>query len=348
MAAPIAPAPRRRRRTWIPAFLAALALAAGGAAAWNFLQPQDVTTAPVTRGEAVDAVYASGVVEYVRQARIAPVVTAPIRQVLVAEGDRVAAGQPLALLDGGPQEASALQLEAQAGLARAAARRTARLFAAGFAAAAANDDAQQQLKASEQAARAARVRLEDYRLKAPFAGQVIRREAEPGDLAAVASPLFVVADLTRVRITADVDERDIGRLEVGREALVRADAYPGETFKAVVTEITPQGTATGRVFRARLALPADTRLKPGMTVEANLIVSRRPGALLAPATALREGAVFVVRQGRAVRQAVRTGVQGTDRVEILAGVAEGEQLILEPGADLKDGTRVTPKAAGGR
>lgn len=330
----------RRRRSWVSLFLGAAALAAVASGAWVLLRPVQVQVAIAATGEAVDAVYASGVVDHVRQARIAPVVTAPIRAVLVAEGEAVRAGQTLAQLDDGPQEATALQLEAQASLARAAARRTGRLFAAGFAAQAADEDARSQLAAAEQAARSARVRLGDYRIKAPFAGRVLRRDAEPGDLATVGKAMFVVAVPGALRVTADIDERDVGRLSAGQEAVIRADAFPGRVFPARISEITPQGDATGRVFRARLALDPDTLLKPGMTVEANLVVARRPSALLVPTSALKDGSVFLAMDGRARRRPVRTGVEGAERTEVLQGLSVGDHVILAPPADLKDGDRI--------
>lgn len=329
--------PRGSRWIWIAA---GLALAAAAAGSWFLFRPVAVHLATVERGEAVDAVYASGVVEYVRQARIAPVVTAPIRAVLVVEGQAVRQGQALAQLEDGPQEGVTLQLEAQAALARADARRTERLFRAGFAAPAAHEDAQQRLAAAAGAARSARARLADYRLTAPFAGHVLRRDAEPGDMASVAAPLFVIADTRALRIRADVDERDVGRLAVGQQAMVRSDAYPGRTFPARVAEITPQGDATGRIFRTRLALPADSPLRPGMTVEANLILARRDDALLVPAKAIRDGAVWTVAEGRAYQRPVRLGVQGAERVEILEGLAPGDRVVVGPPERLKDAARV--------
>src|SRR4029453_17241625 len=116
--APLQPVRRRRRIPWVRFLLVLAAVAAAGAGGWALLKPLDVRIALVATGPAGGAVYASGVVEYVRQARVAPVVTAPIRQVLVEEGQAVAAGQALAQLDDGPQEGTTLQLEAQAALAR--------------------------------------------------------------------------------------------------------------------------------------------------------------------------------------------------------------------------------------
>ncbi|MBL8771068.1 MAG: efflux RND transporter periplasmic adaptor subunit [Phenylobacterium sp.] len=338
------PARRRRNLPWRRGLLALAVAAAAGYGGWRALQPVEVATAAVSVGPAVDAVYASGVVEYVRQARIAPVVTAPIRRVLVEEGQAVRAGQPLAELEDGPQEGSALQLEAQAGLARAVAARQARLQAAGFGARAVYEDAQAQARAADAAARSARARLADYRLTAPFAGHVIRRDAEPGDLASVGRPMFVVADTATLRITADIDERDVGRLAVGQDAVVRSDSFPGRTFAARIAEVTPQGDSAGRTFRARLALPAGSALRPGMTVESNLVTGRRERAVLAPASAVRDGGVWIIEDGRARRRAVQTGAQGPERTEIVSGLKPGDRVIVSPPEGLKDGARV--KAGG--
>lgn len=285
-------------------------------------------------------IYASGVVDYVRQAHVAPIVTAPIRRVDVAEGEWVKAGQSLAQLEDGPQQGTALQLAAQASQARIAAGRVRRLFEAGFAAKAADDDAQAQARAATAAADSAAARLRDYQLKAPFAGQVLRREAEPGDLGTVGTALFVIADPNTLRITADVDERDIAKLKPGVQALIRSDAFPGRIFEGRVSQITPAGDAKGRVFRVRIALPADSGLPPGMTVETNLVTDRRAKAVLAPSSALRDGVLWVVRDGRARRVPVRVGAAGGDLTEIRSGVSAGERVVETPPSGLRDGQRV--------
>ncbi|AVQ02297.1 efflux RND transporter periplasmic adaptor subunit [Caulobacter segnis] len=332
-------APRAARRPWVWLLSAGLLVALGVIGA-VVLRPPAVEIAKARTGEAVDVIYASGVVDYVRQAHVAPIVTAPIRRVDVAEGDWVKPGQSLAQLEDGPAQGTALQLAAQASQARIVAGRTRRLFEAGFAARAADDDAQAQARAATAAAESAAARLRDYRLTAPFAGRVLRREAEPGDLGTVGTALFVIADPQTLRITADVDERDIARLKPGVQALIRSDAFPGRTFEGRVSLITPAGDAKGRVFRVRIALPADSGLPPGMTVETNLVTDRRARAVLAPSSAVRDGVVWILRDGRVRRVAVRVGAVGADLTEIQSGVAAGESVIARPPTGLKDGQRV--------
>jgi len=77
-----------------------------------------------------------------------------------------------------------------------------------------------------------------------------------------------------------------------------------------------------------------------MTVETNLVTDRRPTAVLAPSSAVRDGAVWAVKDGRAHRIAVRIGAVGGDLTEIRTGVAAGEQVIVKPPEALKDGQRV--------
>lgn len=331
---------RRRRRLAVWLALGALFVAVCAAGAWYALRPPQVQVGSATTGPAVESVYASGVVDFIRQARITPVVSSPIRRVLVAEGADVAAGQALAELVDEPEVAAWRQLQVQAEQARSALARSDFLYQRGFAAPAARESALRQYQAAAAAAEAARARLADYRIVAPFAGRVMRRDAEPGDVATPGQPLFVIADPATLRITADVDERDAGRLHPDLRALVRTDAFPGRTFEARVVEITPQGDSSGRVFRARLGVERQDLLRPGMTVEINIVLARRPRAVLVPTRALAQDHVWVVESLHVHRRAVTTGVRGADLTEIVSGLRSGERIVLDPPADLRDGQAV--------
>lgn len=309
------------------------------------LRPPAVTVAPVTRGEAIDVVYATGVVDYVRQARLAPVVTAPIYRVFVAEGQTVRAGAVLAQLEDGPQRGTVAQLEAQASTARLAFARVETLYRRGFASRAAWDEARGQRDAAVGAAQSARARLADYAIRAPFSGTVLRRDAEPGDLATPSRVLFVVANENSLRVTAELDERDIARVSEGQSALIRADAFPGQTFEATVSEVTPQGDASTRVFRVRLRLDPEAPLRAGMTVEANIITERRENVLLIPVSAVDDGEVWVVTERRVSRRAIAIGASGGERVEIREGLAVGDVVVLAPPDGLRDGQGVRARAA---
>jgi multidrug efflux pump subunit AcrA (membrane-fusion protein) len=108
------------------------------------------------------------------------------------------------------------------------------------------------------------------------------------------------------------------------------------------------GDSVAKTYRIRIALPPDTPLKPGMSVEANVVVRQKPGALLVPPDAVREANIFVVDGDRLRRRKVEVGIRGTRAVEILSGLAETERVASPVTADLFDGQRVrvaTPAAA---
>jgi len=333
--------PWLRRRRWFVVVSGLMLLIALGS--WLLAAP-NVHVVGLRRGPAIESVYASGVVDYVRQARISPVVNAAIRAVRVREGDNVRQGQILVDLVAGQEEATALQLEAQAAQARSTYDRTNQLFRRGFAAPAAHDDALREYQAAAAAARAAEERLRDFHIAAPFAGRVLRRDGEPGNMAQIGTPLIIIADVNSLRITADIDERDAGRIAPGQQALAQSDAFPGQQFPARVSEFTPQGDATARVFRARLSIDPHAALRPGMTVELNIVLSRRDNAILAPTRALRDHLVWVLAGGAAHRRTVVVGVEDPQQVEIRSGLQGEEQVIVDPPTNLRDGAAVQAHA----
>lgn len=336
----------RRPRRLAAVLVAALCvlLVGAGVYIWN-LRPLPVTVVPARTGLAMDAVYASGVVDYARQADIAAVVSAPIVAVDVAEGEAVRKGQVLARLEDGPQAAAVAQLEAQAAISRAGALRAERLAEAGFGPRATAQDARSQLRAAEAAARGGAAALRFYRVTAPFAGVIIRRDAEPGNLATPSTVLFTIASPDTLRVTAEVDERDVEGLRDGALAFVSADGLPGQVARGRVEAVTPAGDPEARVFRVRIALPRDTLLKPGMTVDVNIVTGMRPQATLIPATAVEAGQAWVVIEGRAEPRRLRTGARAARSVEVVSGVRVGEKVILDPPARLRAGRAVKARAA---
>jgi len=156
--------------------------------------------------------------------------------------------------------------------------------------------------------------------------------------------LFWIGRASPLRIEAEVDEEDIPLVAVGQSALIKADAFAGRKLDGTVADITPKGDPVNKSYRVRIALPRDTPLRIGMTVESNIVVRREGAALLVPQGAVSGGHVFVVVEGRVVRRAVVMGVVGQGVVEIRDGVAEGETVVLDPPASLADGSPVRLKS----
>jgi RND family efflux transporter MFP subunit len=338
--------------------LALAAVAAGAWWVWRSIPPR-VAIAVATAGPALEAVYATGSVEPVHWARVGPATRARITAVLAEEGARVTEGQPLVRLDDRQARLLAEEAEARARFADDDLSRTRTLVARDIAARATLERAERDARAARAAAEALVQRLEDFVVRAPTAGVVLRRDAEVGEVVDTPASLFWIGEPQPLRVTAEVDEEDIARIEPGQRVLLRADAFPGRVLTGEVAQITPKGDTTRKAYRVRLALPADTPLLIGMTVEANIVLRQTPDAVLVPPGAvvlpsarrgaaaapirpgaLRNGVVWVVEKEIARRREVEIGVQGPRATEIRRGLAPGEAVVLDPPDTLRDGEAI--------
>lgn len=321
--------------------LVVLAIAgAAGWLAWSRWRPPAVTLVAPTRGPAIDAVYATGLVEPSLEIRVAPRAGGRLAELRVDEGDAVRPGQLLARLEDDELRASVAELQAREGFARAQHERNAKLRAAGLIAQEPVDRARSDLDAAGASLRRAREQLGYTRLVAPTAGRVIRRDGEVGEYVAVNQVLFYLAGEGPLRVAAEVDEEDVPRIREGLPVMLRTDAFPERVFDGTVAEVTPRGDPVSRSYRVRIALAGSPPLQVGMTTEANIVLERRDGALLVPAAAVVDDAVWLVEGGRAVKRPVRLGVRATDRVEVRGGLAAAERVIAAPPAGLREGARV--------
>lgn len=293
-----------------------------------------------THGPAVEAVYATGTVEPVNWAKVAPKATGRITEILKREGEAVRKGTLLARLDDREARALTEQLAERAAFLRAEFARQDKLFRDGYATRQSYERADSDLKQTEAQLAAARQVLADKQLVSPLAGTVLRRDGEPGEVALAGQVLYWVGQTGDLRIIADVDEENIPRVRNGQRALLRADAFPEQVLEGKVGSITPKGDPINKNYRVRISLPADTPLKIGMTVEVNIVVSEQPDALLLPVSAVSNSHVWVVVDGRARRLKIEPGVQGEDRISIRSGLKGDEQVILQPPAGLREGTAV--------
>jgi RND family efflux transporter MFP subunit len=333
--------PRRRHVGLAVALLLAL-LAVIGWLTWRS-QPMTVAAAHPRIGPAVALVYASGYVEPQHPVAVAARVTAPVMKVLVEEGDRVRRGQPLVLLEDEQQQGILAQAEAQRRQAVLDEGRKLTLFAQGWVTRAERDQAVAAAAAARAVERSARGQLDQYVIRSRVDGVVLKRDVEPGDLASPASSLFTLGDPRRVRITTTIDERDIPLIRPGQEALMKNDAWPGRVLRGHVSEVTPSGDPTQRAFRARLRLDEAAAPPLGMTLEVNIVTRRNDHALLVPGSAVRDGQLWVVRDGRAQLLTVKTGIVGSDMVEITGGLSSDATVILHPPLKLRPDQRVRTK-----
>jgi len=267
------------------------ALAAIGAAIAWWQWPVRLEVAAVTRGPVVEAVYATGTVEPTVMIPLAPRSAGRLASIDVAEGARVRRGQVLARIESVDLDQTVQEMSAREQLARTQYERTRDLVGQKFMSPAELDRTKSELQAAQAAVRRAQAQRDYNQLVAPADGIVLRRDGEPGQFVAMGQALLTLACCAPLRISAEVDEEDISRVVVGQKALLRTDALPGRLFDGEVAEITPKGDPVSRSYRVRIRIadaPAVDAgpMRTGMTMDVNLVVSRRENALLVPSRAL--------------------------------------------------------------
>jgi HlyD family secretion protein len=135
---------------------------------------------------------------------------------------------------------------------------------------------------------------------------------------------------------APIDEKNLAVLAPGQRARVSADAFPGTRFEAVLDSLSPGIDVQRGTVEAKLSVASPPPfLRSDMTVSIDIAVADKESALVVAAAALREAnapepSVLVLRGGVAERVGVRTGARTTEHVEILAGLAPGDRVIVDP------------------
>jgi len=318
----------------------ALILAAiGGWAAWWWFGPVTVETTLPTRGPAVRAIYATGTVEPTIMLPIAPRAVGRLLELQVDEGDSVLKGQALARLEDADLQRTVDELDARARFAKAQLDRAQTLLDRGLGTVLERDRARSEWQAADAAAARARALRGFMTLTAPADGRILQRDGEVGQLIPANQPVFYFSRHAPLRVEAEVDEEDILLVQIGQRVLIRAPALPDQVLEGAVAHITPKGNPVTRGYRVRIEFADETPLRIGMTAEVNIVVAERPNALLAPSTAVRDGQVWVVHEGRLRRQAVETGIAGEARTEILSGLTENDLLVVSPPTGLTEGRR---------
>jgi RND family efflux transporter MFP subunit len=310
------------------------------AAWWWYGRPREVFAVAPTRGTAVEIVYATGPVEPVRWAKVASLFRARLVELCYCEGKSVAKGDMLARLDDRELRAQLLELRAREDFTKRELARVTELIGRGVATTQAYERTSSDLRQVQALISVLLEKLENYTITAPMDGVVLRWDGEIGEVAEPGQILFRVGVPKPLQVVAEVNEEDIPRVAVGNKVLLRTDAFPARPLEGTVREITPMGDPVAKTYRIRVALPEDTPLQIGMSVEANIVTREKPDALLVPADAVQDSVVYVIESGRATRRRIDVGIRGTRAVEVLAGLTESEQVVSPAPADLPDGSRV--------
>lgn len=326
------------RRTFLTlATLSAVVLAAG-AYLWQSMPV--VSVQPATTGDVAEAVYATGVVEPVEWAKVVPIVRGRLVEVCgPCEGRPVRRGDVLARLDDSEARAQTREIEARLSLAERTLERLQDLRTRGVSTVEAVDRATAEVSQLRALLAAQRERVENLVLRSPQDGIVLRRDFQVGEVVSTSDVVAWVGRPHPLRIVAEVAEEDIGGVRPGLKVLLRHEAFRTRVLGATVESITPKGDPVQKTFRVHLALPDDTPLRVGMSVEANIIVDERRGVVVVPADSVRNNRVFLRgANGRVEARPVTVGLRGTTGFEITGGIAAGTPVISPLPADLTEGS----------
>ncbi|MEZ5891087.1 MAG: efflux RND transporter periplasmic adaptor subunit [Xanthobacteraceae bacterium] len=319
----------------------ALAALAGG---WWFIYGRGpaVTAVAAARGTAVEIVYATGAVEPRHWAKVSSLIRDRIVEVCYCEGDQVTKGQMLARLEDRELRAQLGELRAREDFLKREMSRVTELVGRGFASTQAYERASTDLRQIQALIAVQTEKLADYTIVAPMDGILLRRDGEVGEIAEAGQVLFRVGVPKPLEVVAEVNEEDIPRVREGQAVLLRTDAFPDQRIEGKVRQMTPMGDPVAKTYRIRINLPDDTPLKPGMSVEANVITREKANALLVPADAVQGNTVYVLNGDRVHRREVEVGIRGTRNVEIPSGIDVGTRVVspIPAGNELTDGERV--------
>jgi RND family efflux transporter MFP subunit len=384
-------APPRRR--WIGWTVLAILLIGAGAGVWWWLsreRPVEVEVATVSSRQAgaqAAVLNATGYVTARRRATVSSKITGKVMQVNIEEGMTVREGQILARLDDETQRASVALAEAQAEAARRNVNesevrlnearinlaRLTKLVGIGYSTAAEVDAARaavdsldariragrEQVRVVERQIALERTNLDSTIIRAPFAGVVISKDAQPGEMVSPVSAgggftrtgIGTIVDMASLEIEVDVNESYINRVKPDQAVTAVLDAYPEWQIPARVITTIPSADRQKATVLVRIAfMQLDPRILPDMGVKVTFLrdsedsaPAARPVTLVPKAAIKTDGKqsyVFVVMNDRVDRRAITTGGADADRIEVIAGLNAGERVVVSPPAELSAGARV--------
>jgi len=333
-----------------------------------------VRIAAVNRGALEETITVTGDVEALHKVKLVSKLPGWIDELRVEECDEVKKGQVIAIIDHEKIQAEVERAEAAVAVAKAniksadvkvadalrEKKRMEKLFKEGAtneqnadraqtaydAAVAQRELADANRKEAEAALRLAQVRRDDATVKSPITGVVSKKLLDQGNMVGKDDGIVMVVNVSSVKILADVSERYLSKLRVGETvARIAIDSLPGESFTGKVHKIYPSLDASTRSARVEIRVKNDSRrLMPGMYARVTLVLDRKADAIVAPVSAVvtnHDGMfVYILASDTARAKPVRLGIRSGDRAEIVSGLSEGEQIVVDGQNNLIDGSRV--------
>jgi RND family efflux transporter MFP subunit len=280
-----------------------------------------------------------------KQADILARVAGVIERLLAEEGDRVAAGQVLLHIEDEEYRHRRTLAEVDLEQQQLRWRRAEQMFEQGLTSNEDFDAARRDLRSAEAALELAELEFSYTKVRAPFTGRVVRRLVDLGQTVANGTALYTLADLERLLARVHVPAKEFRRIRPDQPVQLVVTST-GDRLTGRIDLVNPMVDPSSGTIKVTVEVtdyPPTTR--PGDFVEVSIVTDRRSDALLVPRAAVvserGERAVFVAAEGAAGRRPVEVGYEDDEHIEILAGLDDGELVVVQGQRTLRDGQPVT-------
>lgn len=305
------------------------------------LAPITVETARVQVQPLVESIRAVGSLLPDEAVTVTTEIAGRIERIAFREGQRVAAGDLLVQLDASVLKAELARSRSELTLSRANNERFAKLAREGMASPRSRDEALAALQAAEAGIALAEARLAKTTIRAPLSGVVGLRSVSAGAYVEPGQAIVELADTDPMKLDFRVPELALPALRNGQQVNVTIDALPGRRFEGMVYAIDPIVEVGGRAIRLRARIPNPKgELAPGLFARVEIVVDRRERAVLIPDSAVfargDKRYVYRVVDGKARLTEIGLGVRRPGRVEVLAGLSEGDTVVTAGHQQLRD------------
>jgi RND family efflux transporter MFP subunit len=315
----------------------------------------------VKKGNIDLVVSAEGKVEGSEDVDLAPKTLGRINEIYIKEGDYVKKGDLIAVMENDELKAQVEQAKANVLRAEAELResqqnwnRSTELYKKGIISSSEldtsrmkHDVATSQLKKSQADLQYANALLENTYIRAPFSGKIIKRFLDPGETITLEKlvPIVNIADVNKIKVRAEINDTDIGKLRIGQRAVVTTDAYPGEEFMGTVAEISqavgkksilsdnPAEMVDTKVLEVKIELDSGQKLKLGLDVDVTILANNKEDVLILPLKAVmqQDGTSYVTvkKNGKYEEKSITTGLSDDENIEVVEGLEEGDSVVLK-------------------
>lgn len=336
-------------RSSLATLLLGLALVpAGTATAQPAAPPTAVIVERVGSQRLADPLEALGTLRANETVQITATVSDVITQINFEDGQSVRAGDPLVQLADSEAAALLAEVEYEAEEAERQHQRVARLVAQGNAPEALLDERRREWRAAASRAEAARARLADRTIRAPFSGHVGLRQVSPGTLVVPGDVITTLVDDSQMKLDFTVPAIYLATVRPGTPIEATTPVYPNRRFAGEVLSVDSTIDPVTRSITVRAIVPNEQRdLVPGMLMTLNLLRNERVAVLISEEAIVPRGQdtfVMVVdttnEPYRAEQRQVQTGTRVPGRVEVVAGLRPGELIVTHGALKLRPGSPV--------